>query len=327
MAQIKISNVIPDEESLLTQKTVQIGQNIPSIKTPFKILDFNYAPQGSNLKNTELIHINDNSLLEKSRSLNQTTFENAINDVDLVYLRESYENFRNVPFLKDKIIINTITFNFNPYTLKNATDKLDTFLDIYYGKSDFLFIPNIKAFTYENKNRKSIISKEEYVKYLSEAYNNLKFRNNKPIFIPISLKMGPNSFKSILTTLLDEGHRFFWLDFEGAGSLKYSPQIRGFHKIIDKMGLIDNVLLYATNIRREINPHATDEFCGASDILSSPLGVDIIGVNKSPQAGGGRPLPIHLQIEHKARFFDKTSYNYVKYLNFSKKKIFIRNII
>jgi len=48
--------------------------------------------------------------------------------------------------------------------------------------------------------------------------------------------------------------------------------------------------------------------------------VDIIGVNKSPQAGGGRPLPIHLQIEHKARFFDKTSYNYVKYLNFSKKK-------
>jgi len=319
MSNLSISHVDPDDESLLVHKTIKVTKDI-SIDTPFKLLDFNDSPGIRKLSNLNLRHIDKNPLIEKSTLVNPSAYEMAINDPDVGYLQDSYEYFKGISSLKDKLILNTLTFKFNPYSLDKCADKIRSFLNIYYGRTDLLFIPNIKVLQYENKKKTWIMGKSEYVSYIDEAYDNLSFRNKKPIFAPISLRYGVLSFKEMVTDFLDKGYRYFWLDFEGSGSMRYAAQIRGFHEVVERAGLIDEAILYATNVRRELNPHIPDASCGASDVLSSPLGVDFIGVNRAPLGGGGKSTYTKEQlVAHKARFFDRTDYNYTKYNVFNRK--------
>lgn len=313
MTKIDILKVEEQSDSLLTPKRFKIGDN--TIETPFKPIDFNDSPGINTLRNIHLEHIEDNPLIERSRFVGSETFENAINDSTIGYLKESYQYLRNIPIFKEKILLNTITFTFNPFSLEKSYDKLSSFLSIYYDRSDFLFIPNVKIMAYEGKKKIQIMNTEEYINYVDSAYENLSFKNKKPIFVPISLKLGVLKCQDMFKTFLDMGYRKFWFDFEGSGSMAFAPNIRRFHEIIDKPGLIDEVIFYATNIRREKNPHPPDDSCGASDILSAPLGVDFVGVNRSPKRGGpgGTPQPPNVSVEHKARFLDRSNYNYVKY--------------
>jgi hypothetical protein len=64
----------------------------------------------------------------------------------------------------------------------------------------------------------------------------------------------------------------------------------------------------------------TDLRSAASDFLTALLGVDIIGVNREPQRGGGPSQPPDKEtwINHKARFLDRDDYNYVKYSGYPK---------
>jgi hypothetical protein len=110
------------------------------------------------------------------------------------------------------------------------------------------------------------------------------------------------------------------LDFEGSNTTSKVSYIRAFHDIIDTEGLTEEVVLYGSNIRRENNPHLPESRCAASDFLTGPLGVDIIGVNREPQrgGGGGTPPPAEEQIRHKARFLDRDDYTYVKYSDYDR---------
>jgi hypothetical protein len=313
MTKIEIIKVEEQSDSLLTPKRFKVGNN--TIQTPFKPIDFNDSPGINRLKNIRLVHVGDNPIIERSKFVNLDTYENAINDSSVGYLKESYQYLRNIPIFKEKILLNTITFTFNPLSIKKSYDKLSSFLNIYYDRSDFLFIPNVKIISYIDKKKHQIMSYDEYINYIDSAYENLSFKNRKPIFVPISLKLGVLQCQEMFKKFLDMGYRKFWFDFEGSGSLAFAANIRSFHKIIDKPGLIDEVIFYATNIRREKNPHPPDDSCGASDILSAPLGVDFVGVNRSPKrrGGGDIPPPQNVLVEHKARFLDRSTYNYVKY--------------
>lgn len=327
MARLKVLHAEADKDSLLVHKQVEIvgiKDNV-TLKTPHKILDFNYKPGIKNLNTLTLTHIQENCILETSKLVNPDAYKNAVVDPYASYLSDSYSYLLGVPYLKDKVIINTLTFKFNPYSIENSIEKskekLGDFLNIYYNRSDFLFVPNIKVYNSENKKRKLLIERSEYVKYISESYDDLDFKNKKTIFIPISFKYGVTAFREMIKDFIDQGYHNFWLDFEGSSSMSGAPHIRGLRKIIDKKGLIDKILLYATNIRREQNPNPKDDSCGASDILSAPLGIDFVGVNRAPQAGGGNrtPLPTEVKIAHKARFLNKNEYNYTKYSHFGQK--------
>jgi hypothetical protein len=139
--------------------------------------------------------------------------------------------------------------------------------------------------------------------------------------VPVPLKYGVRRFQSILTEYLGKGYRNFWLDFEGSNTTSKAPYIRTFHDIVDTQGLGEEVILYGSNIRRENNPHLPDPRCPASDFLTAPLGIDIIGVNREPQRGGGDPgsrrtyvpPPIEESTQHKGRLLDRDDYTYVKY--------------
>jgi hypothetical protein len=313
MTKINILKVDEQSDSLLTPKQFKVGDDI--IQTPFKPIDFNDSPSIAALKTLPFTHIENNPIIERSRFVSQESYENAINDSEVGYLKESYQYLRNIPIFESKILLNTLTFTFNPLSLKNSEDKLGSFLSIYYDRSDFLFVPNIKIKSTINKKKIQIMNYDEYVSYVDSVYESLSYKNKKPIFVPISLKLGVLKCQDMFKTFLDKGYRKFWFDFEGSGSMAFAPNIRRFHEIIDKPGLIDEVIFYATNVRREKNPHLIDDLCSASDVLSAPLGVDFVGVNRSPKrrAGGDPPPPENLVVEHKARFLDRFTYNYVKY--------------
>lgn len=408
---IKISGVQQDTKSLLTKKTLQIGEH--KFETPFKLLDFNDSPSVGNISSLNQDCLNKIDLIEKSQIIRQKTFKAEVYNPDANFLYESYESFKKINILKNKSIINSLTFDFDPLQIDKYKDYISSFLYIYHGRSDVLLIPNLKVIKYEYpflfnwdelaiNNEMSVINllyklginwngnlnfqkmnngkvikfneqnslslrlddeknqvylkindetpnkfsvKREngklniygkpvkvikvplnnYLDYVDIAYNNLDFKNSKPIFVPLPLKYGVKNFIEVLNNYLDKGYRYFWLDFEGGSSFSKSPFIRAYHERIERTGLIDKVVLYASNISRELNPDSKQIECVASDILASPLGVDIIGVNRAPQRGGYiKPLPKEEIINHKARFLDRENYYYVRYSDFKRQNEFFK---
>ncbi len=232
---------------------------------------------------------------------------------------------KKIPFLRDKLIVNTLTFHFNPFKIDDRAESLKSFLDIYYARSDLLFIPNLKAARYDKvaKKREIIVEKEDYVDYVDMAYTELSFRNSKPIFTPLPLKYGIIIYRDVLRKYLDSGYRYFWLDLEGSSSSAKAIWIRAFRQVVEDYGVDDKTLLHVTNVRRERNPHSKEERSEPSDILAAPLGADFVGVNREPQRapeGAVSPaLPPGDLFDHKARFLDRTTYYYTKYSAFDKR--------
>lgn len=339
---IKISNdVEQDSKTLLTKKTLQIGEH--KFDTPFKLLDFNDTPSIENILSLNHDYLSKIDLIERSQIIRQKTFEAEVYNPNANFLYDTYESFKKIGSLKNKSIINSLTFDFNPLQINKYEDYISSFLHIYHGRSDLLLIPNLKIAKYEQsflfnwnelatgneisiknllhrldinlggitkiektndnkvikifteqdllslgfddeknkvnlkvndektkklfvkmeKGNLNIYSKPEriikvqlndYLKYIEIAYNNLDFKNSKPIFVPLPLKYGVLVFSDVLNNYLDSGYRYFWLDFEGASSFSKSAYIRAYHQKIEKTGLINKVVLYASNISREVNP-------------------------------------------------------------------------
>ena len=246
------------------------------------------------------------------------------------FLADSYDTLKRPGILENKLVVNSLTLTFNPFTITTAEEYLRSILHIYHGRSDLLLIPNLKVKRYDERQRPEFqVQEDEFRRYVDLAYEILNFRNSKPIFVPVPLKYGVRRFQSILAEYLGTGYRNFWLDFEGSNTTSKAPYIRGFHDIVDMQGLGEEVILYGSNIRRENNPHLPDPRCPASDFLTAPLGVDIIGVNREPQRGGGDlgarrpyvPPPIEESIQHKGRLLDRDDYTYVKYLAHSQSDV------
>jgi len=185
-----------------------------------------------------------------------------------------------------------------------------------------LFVPNLKVKKYDPDTKKSLvaISPDEFLSYVHCGYESLKFRNSKPIFVPVSTRYGINSSAQLVEDMLDSGYRYFWFDLEGRASTTIAALMRRFHRVVDKQGLDDKVVLYGSNIRREISPHKSDSASAASDVLATPIGFDFVGVNKESQrpwfSGNYTPPPKEVTIQHKGRLFDYENYEYVKFSDF-----------
>lgn len=325
MHNISISDPKQDKTSLFTTKTVKIGDS--KITTPYKILDFNDTPPLKEIKELDKDILKKINIIEKSATISKEKYTQELENPNVNFLHRSYDSLKDIENLKNKIIVNTLTLKFNPLKLVNGKDSLDSFLDLYYPKSDLLLLPNLKTRIYDIGTKKSIINipQTEYLDYIDVAYNSLEYRNNKPIFVPIPIRYGINKFKEIINEYKDKGFRYFWIDCEGVSTFQISSHLRSYNRLIDKAGIVDKTLLYISNIRREINPDKKEVECSASDLLTSPLGADILGVNKEPQKGGDGtyiPPPWEEQVKHKARFINRTDYYYIKYSDFKNKQEF-----
>lgn len=320
MSGIEIRNFEADEDTYFSIKDFRFKNT--ALKTPFKCLDFNDLKTVKEISSLDRQWLNKNNFIEKSHIVKQDTFLKEADRSDAPFLSKNYDSYKKIPVLSDKSIINTLTLSFNPCLIHDYEDYLDSFLDIYHGRSDLLFVPNLKVKEFDKDNNKSEvkIQPDDYLDYVQCAYDSLKFRNSKPIFVPVSTRYGVKPSAGLILDLLESGFRYFWLDLEGRASTSIAPIVRSFHRVVDKQGLDDKIILYGSNIRREINPNKKDSISAASDVLATPIGFDFIGVNRDTQktwfGNNYIPPPQELTTQHKGRLFDSENYEYVKFSEF-----------
>jgi hypothetical protein len=324
MTNFRVRLTEQDDETLFTSKQLSLG-NV-SFSTPCKLLDLNNPPSVSAFQALDQARLETVMIAERSRFIHQETFMREADHPEARFLADSYDALKRPDILGNKLVVNSLTLTFNPFNIPEPEEYLRSILHIYHGRSDLLLIPNLKVKRYNERQQPEFqVQEDEFKRYIDMAYEILNFRNSKPIFVPVPLKYGVRRFQSILSEYLAKGFRYFWLDFEGSNTTSKAPHIRSFHDCVDTEGLGEEVILYGSNIRRENNPHLPDPRCPASDFLTAPLGVDIIGVNREPQRGGDPnnrrsyvPPPLEESIPHKARFLDRDDYTYVKYSSFSR---------
>jgi hypothetical protein len=168
------------------------------------------------------------------------------------------------------------------------------------------------------EEKETIIKVDDYIKFVDAVYSIFKTKNNKPIFLPISLRMSLHDLDRLIENYLKKEYYYYWFDFEGKainevniGSIRYI-----FNKI-HKKGYFKRIVSYFTNIKREIlsNISETENRSPTSDVLSSIIGANIIGINREPAKNFSNKPPRvtnDLIRRHKARIFDGESYYYIR---------------
>ena len=220
-----------------------------------------------------------------------------------------------------------ITLNFNP--LKDIQDRSiwTTYLDYYHEHASILFVPNIRVWrTIEIKQedgrskrqRVWIIDVDEYLRFVDDAVEILSYKNSKPIFVPMSLKFqSKEKLNRIVSHYLRREYFNIWIDFEGGALSKNNrARLRIILRQIEDSGRLEDVVLYVTNIKPEIESNYKEIYAPASDPLVPILGASMVGGNREPLRRIERPpamkLPEDLIDLHKSRIFDPNTYFYVR---------------
>jgi len=214
----------------------------------------------------------------------------------------------------------TLTFDFNPIKqYNNLENELAGFFDYYYGFSKtMLMIPNLTAEKTKSEitpsgimkkiGNEKIVSIKDYLKYVDESYRILSLKNGKPIFVPLSLNFNIDEIKMIANEYIKKERYYIWIDYEGTNSADLTKlgKLRHFLRQF-KGSVFNNVIIFSTNIKREIISHKSKIESPSSDVLASIMGANIIGVNREPKRGGSVDEPG----EYKPRVLDPSTYYYL----------------
>ncbi|MEM3665226.1 MAG: hypothetical protein QXW47_10010 [Candidatus Jordarchaeales archaeon] len=314
---IEVEESILDRKSHFNVKRFRLGSL--RIERPVKVLDVKVL-NARNLiemfiENRILsspVIILEHSNLMRAKSVRRVLFER---DDDVI---KKLFGFRK--WMQSYPRIFSITFTFNPFTVFNTIEDMSGFFEYQHAFSDpVLLVPNVKIDRYEPaNNEKTIIMKiDEYLRFVKEAYEILNYRNRKPIFVPVSLKFGINEIIRLAREYSKREFFYVWFDFEGSAIIEPKiARIRAFLREFENIERINDIIVFSTNIRREIISNPKSERTPSSDVLAPLVGSNLIGVNKEP------PRPIELSLikekkenelrEHKARVFDAQSYYYLK---------------
>jgi len=315
---INIREAIMDKTSHFNIKRFRVG-NL-KIEGPTKIIDVRNTTQ--NLFNKERTKFK-NIILENSKLVLEDTIKKVLQETDDQKVKQQF-GYRE--WMSKNPFIISQTFKFNPYHHYDKIEKISEYFDYYYEFSDpFLLIPNIKIEKYivekdpsgKTKTKKTkIISIEEYLKFIDETFEILNYKNKKPIFVPLSLKFGITDIKKLAQEYLKKEYFNIWIDFEGSAISKTKiARIRAFWREIDQKLRTKDIIIYSTNVKREIISNKYDDESPSSDILASMIGANLIGVNREPQRVLNRSLSPEELLElklHKARLFNHDTYYYLK---------------
>ena len=214
----------------------------------------------------------------------------------------------------------SLTFDFNPLKSVKKVEDMSGFFDLYYQYARlFVSVPNVrwrKVHTQPYRAEK-IIDNNGYIKFVDETYSLLNTKNNKPIFVPISLKMQLKSIDTLIAHYLKKEYYYYWIDFEGASVSEITiGRMNHVFRLIKNSGYYNKTICHLTNMKREIISNSKDTTSPASDVLSSFAGANIVGINREPRKNLKnaklRNLPPK---EHKARLLDANTYYYVQTSN------------
>jgi hypothetical protein len=334
MADISIIETIVDKQSDYNIKRYNFAGRL--IERPIKTID-------AKIVTAELIKENQG---EFNKAGGITFFEtakyftsNAVSD--LLIERDNNkikDKFGATKILNEGAHFIVPTFKFNPYKEFTSFTDISGFFDYYYTHSNTaLFVPNINVWknryepviTRTGKTRDKLVDPEiimkfeDYLKFVKEAHDYLNTRNNKPIFVPISLKFNMEEIVKLAEFYIKNEYFYTWVDFQGTPSANRAntAKLRKFRTICDKNERFKEMLMHSTNVRREITSNPNEPNTAASDVLTSVIGSNIVGVNREPSP----PVPkegeerkkvtyeeMKRQKEHKARILNSITYYYEK---------------
>lgn len=308
---IDVKESIYDEKSDFNIKKFKIGS--VRIDRPIKTINAKVV------KKDDIERIIKNfstPIFEYSKVVNLKAINNILRETNDIKIKKFF-GFKT--WMVKYPYIFTHTFTFNPYVEFENVDDISGYFYYYYDFSDpILLIPNIKIERYDMVTKKKIpiISIDDYIKFVNDVYRLLDYKNKKPIFVPVSLRFGMNDIKKLAKYYIKNDFLCVWFDFEGSAITKPKiSRIRAFVREYERVERLDNLVIYSTNIKREIISNLKSEKTPASDVLTSLTGSNLVGVNREPP----RPIGITLSNEerkelrkHKARVFDRSTYYYTK---------------
>ncbi|MFH1473745.1 MAG: hypothetical protein ABIE55_02525 [Candidatus Aenigmatarchaeota archaeon] len=314
MTKIKMKESIEDKNSWFNVKRFSIS----GLKEDFskKTVDVNNITKTLYENTTELQK--GEFIFQKSKTIkNIESVKEIINQEDNTKIK-NYFGWRG--WLKDKFTILTFTLDFNPFDSIKKIEDLSGFFQYYYSYSGkILFIPNIRRdkdiFSNGKKQgNREIINLDGYKKFVSQSFDFFSQKNNKPIFVPISLRFGIGKIEELIKFYLKNENFLFWIDFEGkAIDEAQTAKIREINRVLKDEKRFDETLIVFNNMKREIRSNIKEDKSPASDVLGPLYGANIVGVDKEPARYFGPNFkPEEVIFEHKARKFDEKTYYYKK---------------
>lgn len=313
VSDIDVIETIEDKKSWFNIKRFRIGT--VDFSNPCKSLDL------KNLDRPNFLALRDgfkffeaSKVIKNSANLLSLYNEDNTQRINNFYYRREW--FSNVPN-----VVN-FTFEFNPFSIVNSIDKLSWFFDQYYPYSKLMLtIPNIRLRKTLNGQTVEIINIENYKRFVDDSFEVLNNKNNKPIFVPVSMRMSQGKLTELIAHYLKKEYYCYWFDFEGQPINESNlGRLRHVYNTLKQTEAFNRVVSYFTNIRREKLSNSNEETSVASDALCSIAGANLIGVNREPQRYFKPPIgqqdtvrtPTAVDPSHKARIFDRESYYYIK---------------
>lgn len=307
---IRIKESLEDKKSWFNIKRFRIG--ITHFERPEKSLDAKYV--NKNIFDS-ITKRHTFKFCETTKTIRSFQIIKDLYKEDQDYKINEFFCKRN--WLADMPSILNFTFEFNPFKHVRKIENMSGFFDQYYGYAKlFLSIPNIRTKRVSSKPYKNeiIIDAQNYIKFVDSAYSILNTKNNKPIFVPVSLRMPLSDLDLLIGHYLKKEYYYYWFDFEGKAVNESSlSRLRHVFRHIREAGYFKSTVSHFTNVKREIISNPESNESPASDILCSIAGANIIGTNREPRRAPPEAaiLPA-AALEHKARRFDEKSYFYLK---------------
>lgn len=318
VSDIDIKETIEDKKSWFNIKRFAIGDN--SFERPEKSLDIKTLDQATY-----------NGLKSGFKFYEATKIVRKYDNLAKLYNEDDDKIVDNFFYKRDWLsgspnVIN-FTFEFNPFNHVKSIEEMSWFFNQYYPYSRFILtVPNVTIYRIFNKKRVRIINFDSYVKFVDSTFQILNDKNNKHIFVPVSMKMGMREISDLVEHYLNKEYYNYWFDFEGRPiNPNRLGRLRHVFDLIKKIGNFERVISYFTNVKREILANYNEPMSVASDALCAIAGANLVGVNREPQRYQPPPpsvsvgkqdfkirMPTPIDPRHKARIFDRETYYYVK---------------
>ncbi|ADC45911.1 hypothetical protein mru_0059 [Methanobrevibacter ruminantium M1] len=319
---INVEKVIEAKDSNYVTKELSFDDKT-ILNTPYKIFNVSKVKlnklelplKGNIIETTKFINNKKSydalyNLLENSPN-NQKSKLNQFFKVDNTF--KSYKSIISLTFSKNPFKSNKFTHGHSkPLSFSNFEYLLDY---MYEYSTLFVLIPDIDF--------KSFDSMDNYMEYIEKAVNVVSSFNNKPIFVPLSMKLDNSNLEKLLHFYKENNYSNIWFNF-------YSNQINTKISIIRySLRLINrlfkgNAVTYFSNMKKEINKHLDDVYTLPSDFLGPFFGCDFLGSNREsgfPGKNIKRTAKEKREFErknliNKNRIFDSSSYYYFSILEY-----------
>lgn len=264
------------------------------------------------------------AIFEVSRTIKDANVVQKLTEQSDDYAIGSF--FHRKAWLGSSPNVVNFTLDFNPLdSFSDIDSEMGGFFDLYYEHSKLLVtIPNLRI-----RNGRKLapgtfpITVDQYLEFVDAVFDILNTKNNKPIFVPISLRTSVRDIKTICSHYLKRDYLNFWVDFEGkAINEQQLGRLRHLYRELKTAKQFKNVVCYYTNIKREILSNSKISQSPASDVLAAISGANIIGVNREPQRIPFGNMSKEV-VGHKSRILDRKTYYYEKTTDpkYSKKDV------